>query len=159
MVEYASVVWNSITSTDANKLERIQQKFAALCFNRFFPQFDYIYALALEQLKLHTLQRRGHHPDALFLTQVYRGSKFCPSVLETVGPRVPALYSRDFSMLNFCSSSKSCPPARGASAANVVCRDIDVFGTKTLSLKHIICVYVFVLLHYITFHFIPWIHS
>jgi hypothetical protein len=27
-VEYASVVWNSITSTDANKLERIQQKFS-----------------------------------------------------------------------------------------------------------------------------------
>jgi hypothetical protein len=35
-VEYASVVWNSITSTDANKLERIQQKFTALCFKRFF---------------------------------------------------------------------------------------------------------------------------
>ncbi|KDR18918.1 hypothetical protein L798_06656 [Zootermopsis nevadensis] len=30
-LEYASVVWNSITTTDANKLERIQQKFAALC--------------------------------------------------------------------------------------------------------------------------------
>jgi hypothetical protein len=35
-VEYASVVWNSITSTDAKRLERIQQKFAALCLKRFF---------------------------------------------------------------------------------------------------------------------------
>jgi hypothetical protein len=35
-LEYASVVWNSITSTDAKKLERIQQRFVALCFNRFF---------------------------------------------------------------------------------------------------------------------------
>jgi hypothetical protein len=35
--EYASVVWNSIMTTDANKLERIQQKFAALCYNRFLP--------------------------------------------------------------------------------------------------------------------------
>jgi hypothetical protein len=34
-MEYASVVWNSITSTDANKLERIQQRFVGLCFNRF----------------------------------------------------------------------------------------------------------------------------
>jgi hypothetical protein len=33
--EYASVVWNSITTTDANKLERIQQKFAVLCRNLF----------------------------------------------------------------------------------------------------------------------------
>jgi hypothetical protein len=35
-VEYASIVWNSITSTDANKLERIQQTFVALSFSRFF---------------------------------------------------------------------------------------------------------------------------
>jgi hypothetical protein len=41
-LEYASVAWNSITSTDANKLERIQQRFAALCFNCFFPQVKYI---------------------------------------------------------------------------------------------------------------------
>jgi hypothetical protein len=36
-LEYASVVWNSITSTDANKLERIQQKFSSVCFYFFFP--------------------------------------------------------------------------------------------------------------------------
>jgi hypothetical protein len=36
-LEHASVVWNSITSTDASKLERIQQKFASLCFYCFVP--------------------------------------------------------------------------------------------------------------------------
>jgi hypothetical protein len=40
-VEYASVVWNSIASTDANRLEHIQQKCTALCFKRFFPHVDY----------------------------------------------------------------------------------------------------------------------
>jgi hypothetical protein len=88
-VEYASVVWNSITTTNAKKLERIQHKFAALCLKRVVPQVDYSYDLALEQLKLHTLRKRRYHFDALFLTQLYRGSKFCPSVLETVGLRVP----------------------------------------------------------------------
>jgi hypothetical protein len=34
-LEYASNVWNSITATDAKKLERIQRKFVALCQNRF----------------------------------------------------------------------------------------------------------------------------
>ena len=34
-LQYASVLWNSVTSTDAIKLESIQQKFAALCQNRF----------------------------------------------------------------------------------------------------------------------------
>jgi hypothetical protein len=132
------VVWNSITSTDANKLERTQQKFATLCLNRFFPQVDFSYVLALEQLKLHTLHKRRCRLDALFLTQVYRGSKFCPSVLETVGPRIPARYIRDFYMFSVYSYSKSYPSARRASAANVVCRDVDIFGTKTLSLKHML---------------------
>jgi hypothetical protein len=36
-LERASVIRNSITSTDANKLEGIQRKFAALFYNRFFP--------------------------------------------------------------------------------------------------------------------------
>jgi hypothetical protein len=35
--------------------------------------------------------------------------------------------SRDFAMFNVCSSSKNCPSARCALAANVVCKDVDVF--------------------------------
>jgi hypothetical protein len=35
-LEYALVVWNSITSTDSVKLEGIQRKFAVLCYTRFF---------------------------------------------------------------------------------------------------------------------------
>jgi hypothetical protein len=54
-LEYASVVWNSIMSTDANKLERIQMRFASLCFYRFFSGAHYCYSLALEELKLHNL--------------------------------------------------------------------------------------------------------
>jgi hypothetical protein len=37
--EYASVVWNSIASTDASKPERIQQRFAALCFYQVMGVF------------------------------------------------------------------------------------------------------------------------
>jgi len=65
-LEYASPVWNNITATDANKLERVQGKFAALCFIRFFPHISYNYAYALELLKLHTLQVGRFHFDALF---------------------------------------------------------------------------------------------
>jgi hypothetical protein len=35
-LEYESIVWNSITSTDTNKLECIQHKFGKLCFTCFF---------------------------------------------------------------------------------------------------------------------------
>jgi hypothetical protein len=41
---------------------------------------------------------------------------------------------RDISIFNVCFSSRNSPSARCASAANVVYRDDDVFGTKTDSL-------------------------
>jgi hypothetical protein len=119
-LEYASVVWNSITSTDASKLERIQQRFAALCFYRFRPQVHYTYSLALQELNLHTLCMRRYHLDAAFLAQVYSGSKFCPSILENVDLRVPARCIRDFALFTVCSSCKNCPSARCATAANVM---------------------------------------
>jgi hypothetical protein len=67
---------------------------------------------------------RRHRLDALFFTEVYCGVK----LLEIVGLRVPARYIRDFALFNVCSSSKNCPSARCASAANVVFKDVDVFG-------------------------------
>jgi hypothetical protein len=137
-LEYASVVWDSLTTTDANKLESTQQKFAALCYYRFLPHVHYSYATALEYLKLHTLRKRRYHLNTLFLIQVYRGLKYCPSLMEAVGLRVPTRYLRDFSMLNFSPSFKNCPSARCASAANVVCRDFDVFKTNIVSLNHIL---------------------
>jgi hypothetical protein len=137
-LEYASVVWNSITLTDASKLERIQQRFTALCFYRFFPQVRYCYTLALQELNLHTLRMRRHLLDAVFLTQVYSGSKFCPFVLETVGPQVPPRRIRDVALFSVCSSCKDCPSARCASAANVVCRDDHVFRSRNILLRHIL---------------------
>jgi hypothetical protein len=82
------------------------------------------------------LHKRRYHLDALFLIQVYRGLKYCPSLLEAVGLRVPSRYLRDFSMFRFSPSLKNCPSARYASAANVVCRDFDVFKTNIVSLNH-----------------------
>jgi hypothetical protein len=81
-LEYGTLIWNSMTSTDANKLERIQQRISAVCFNYFFPQVNYSYSVSLEELKLHTLGMRRYCLDELFLIQVYLGYKFCPSVLK-----------------------------------------------------------------------------
>jgi hypothetical protein len=51
-LEYVSVIRNSITSTDANQLERIQRKLGALCYNSDFPHASCTYAYALQYLKL-----------------------------------------------------------------------------------------------------------
>jgi hypothetical protein len=88
-------------SSDADTLECNQQRFAALCFNCFFPNTQFYYSPVLEQLKLHTLHTRRHRLDAFFLTHVYLVLKFCPSVLETVGLRVPVRYFTDFAQFKF----------------------------------------------------------
>jgi hypothetical protein len=69
-LQYATVVSSFITSTDANKLERIQQKFAALCFNSFFPHAHYSYAHIFEHLKLHTFCKRRYHIVALVFSNL-----------------------------------------------------------------------------------------
>jgi hypothetical protein len=78
---------------------------------------------------------RRHHLDDLFLTQVYLGFKFCPSVLEIVGIQVPSRNIRDFVLFSVCFSCKNCPSARCALAAAVVYRDIDLFGARNVLLN------------------------
>jgi hypothetical protein len=46
-IEYVWLVWNNIATTDANKLERVQQKFAAPYFSRFFLYIPSLYSLHL----------------------------------------------------------------------------------------------------------------
>jgi hypothetical protein len=89
-LEYVSVAWNSVTITDSNKLERVQRQFAALCHSRFFQDVKYYYDIILEKLNMLTLHIRRRHFDALFLIIVFSGIKYCPSVLGTVGIRVPS---------------------------------------------------------------------
>jgi hypothetical protein len=128
-----SVLWNSIKNSDFNKLERIQRKFAALCHNRFFQNIGYHYISILDKLNLQTLDVRRRHIDALFLINVCRGAKFCPSVLDAVGLRVPSRNIRKFS--TFSCSSTHYPTARCVVAANSVREFVDILSKSYFSLK------------------------
>jgi hypothetical protein len=119
-LEYASVAWNSVTITDSNKLERIQRQFAALCHNRLSQDVKYHYGNLSERLNLLTLHKRRRHFDALFLINVFSGTKCCPSLLETDGLRIPTRNICNFDM--FTCSSSHCP-----STVNAVCTLTDIF--------------------------------
>jgi hypothetical protein len=106
--EYASVVSNSVTSTESNKLESIQQKFATLCYNNFFPDVYYRYTDALEYLKLHTLQKGMCHFGVLFPVKVYLGFKFCSSLLQSVSLQAPTQHLIGFLCSGFISSRNNC---------------------------------------------------
>jgi hypothetical protein len=57
-----------------------------------------------------------------FLLNVYNGSKICPTVLETVGLRVPNRNFRDFKLFHVNLNRRNCPSARCTSAANAISR-------------------------------------
>jgi hypothetical protein len=96
-LEYASVVWNSITNTDSNKLERIQRKFAALCLNRFFQDVDYHYINTLNKLNLQTLHVRRRHIDALFFINILEAINSAP------------LSSKQSACVFLIGTSENCP--------------------------------------------------
>jgi hypothetical protein len=91
-------------STDANELERIQQRFASPCCNRFFLQVHYSYPLALEQIKIAHFAYEEASPQCTVCYSCLSWSKFCPSLLEIDRLRVPAPYISDFVWFNVCSS-------------------------------------------------------
>jgi hypothetical protein len=67
-LEYASVAWHSITSTDSSKLKRVQIKFATLYHSRFCAGIcGSNYEGMLSRLNISTLHSRRKHLDALFL--------------------------------------------------------------------------------------------
>jgi hypothetical protein len=65
-LDCASVASNSITATDASKLEHIQRTFISLRYRRFFSNLPYSYADVRNYLKFRTLSDSRCHLDALF---------------------------------------------------------------------------------------------
>jgi hypothetical protein len=82
--EYASVVWNSITSTDYDKLERNRRKFAALCYARFFSNaITSKYEDILDRLNFLPLHARRRHLDSVSLINAFKGNITCPSIVDS----------------------------------------------------------------------------
>jgi hypothetical protein len=101
-LEYTSVVWNSIASTDSAKLERIQRKFAALCYTTFFNSTNnFKYEHILGRLNFLPLHVRKRHLDTVFLINALKCNIACPSVLGSANLRIPSRSIRDLSTF-FC---------------------------------------------------------
>jgi hypothetical protein len=58
-----------------------------------------------------------------FSLKDFNGSKFCPTLLETVGFRVLNRNFRDFKSFYFDSNRCNCPSAGCSSAANAISKD------------------------------------
>jgi len=130
-LQYASVVWNSVTS-NASKLECIHQKLFNLChcqsFNRL--QWNYINVLITWNSLLPSLWRC--HINTFFLLNVYNSSEFFPALLETVGLHGPTSDLRDYTSFNVGLKCCNCPSARCTSAAHAIHKDTGIFNRSIL---------------------------
>ena len=123
-LEYASIVRNSINPTHARKLECIQQKFVALCQSHLFSHDHITYDDFLKILKLHTVHDRRSHLHALFFIFAYSGLKCHLYLLDITGIRVLPRNFRSSSL--FPVTCKISSSAICISAANLVCKDVDI---------------------------------
>jgi hypothetical protein len=88
-----------------------------------------------------TLYIRRRHLGALSLN-IFTGTKYCPSMLETVGIRVPTRGVRNFTM--FSCSFGHCPKARCVSVANAVCKCANTINNSYLSVRTLVDPFFFV---------------
>ena len=70
-MQYAFVAWNSVTSVNALKLERIPRQFVSLCYHRFISHEHYRFGNVLNCLKLQALIAWRRYLFVLFLTGVF----------------------------------------------------------------------------------------
>jgi hypothetical protein len=103
---------------------------------------EYHYDHLLETLILLTVHNRCPHINALFLINIFSGTKCCSSVLETVGLRVPTRNMHNFNM--FTCPSSHCPSARCVSTANAVGTFTDVFRNSCSRVKSLTGPFFFV---------------
>jgi hypothetical protein len=62
---------------DSSNLERVQRKFVASCYSRFFVgAYCNNYEIILARLNLSTLYSRWWHLDALFVINVFKSSQY-----------------------------------------------------------------------------------
>jgi hypothetical protein len=123
-LDYVSIVWNSIICTKAKKLEHIQRNFLVLCNNRFFS-FDHVtYEYSFKLLNRNAPYDWRLHLDALFLFYVHSSLKCCPpfSIL-LVSEIVLVIYKNSTTFSFPCKKS----PSGRVSAANLMCKDVDIF--------------------------------
>jgi hypothetical protein len=112
-LEYASVVWNSITPTIPRRLSPSSRSLLLSVSIVFSPHVPYSYAFALDKLNLYFLRKRRHHRDVhYFIVQVCRCNKSYTSGLENDDLHVPTCSVSALSMFSVYLTNRHCLSVR-----------------------------------------------
>jgi hypothetical protein len=123
-------MWNKLTLANSNKLENMQWKFA----NRFILSNLFCkYESMLKYLRFIPLCFRRQNLDAVHLISVFENKTDCCSHMDTAGLGVLTKQIRVFSTLNVSNVSRLSPSTRRVTAANNICRSLNVFNKHNTS--------------------------
>jgi hypothetical protein len=76
----------------------------------------------------------GEHLDASFSVNIFKNKINCRSVMDTAGLHEPTEQIR-LSTFHVSNVSRLSPSWRCATAANIICRSLDVFDKHTVSFR------------------------
>ena len=131
-LEFGSVAWNSLTATDASRLENVQKRFIRLVYDKYFGRrFYYDYDGILKRLGLQNLLKRRLSRDILFLHKVINGH-IDADLLGSVNFHAPARSCRHRSLFYPHFQETLSPLTRmQVSLNNVDSPTLDVFSDCT----------------------------
>ena len=136
-LEYCSCVWNSITSTDSYKIERLQNKFLKLCCKRLNCLDSHNIDTFAKTHNCENLSLRRKGNDALLVFNIIHQNIDCKHLLEAIHFKIPRANARNHDMLQ-SSNCKLCPISRCIIAANHFNKSVDLLSFRHLKLGKLI---------------------
>ena len=119
-------------TANANWLEHIQQKSAAVCFSSFFSSYPLqLYLCILASTVAHFIMQEAS-PWIPFYIHAFIGSKFCPSLIDGISLRI--LCHNIINFTQFSIAGRKCPSTRHGTAANLICSDIFIYVCMYVSI-------------------------
>uniref|UniRef100_A0A0K8RF85 Putative jockey ele1 orf2-h 1e-120-j 4 n=1 Tax=Ixodes ricinus TaxID=34613 RepID=A0A0K8RF85_IXORI len=128
-LEFASVVWNSLTSTQSLSIESVQKRMIRILYDRHFQRrFYYDYEFLLKSVLLTTLSNRRFERDLIFLHRVVNGWTDANQLLNSVDFHVPCRVTRNLNVFYIQFMSKLSPLSRMQLSFNTIASStLDIF--------------------------------
>lgn len=131
-LEYGSVVWNGICSTNSSRIERVQQKFISIFKYRYLAVNEHLsgYEAELRRVNILSLCQRREKADILFLYKVLHGLIDSSTLLSALNLRIPRVNARLRSPFYTTNNlNKQCPLVRSSELYNVHTEKLDIFDS------------------------------
>lgn len=112
-LEFASVIWNSISVTQALIIERVQKRFVRIVYDRWIGRRVYYdYECLLNRFSLKLLSHRRTVLDLVFLHKIINGAIDSSWLISKIHFHVPFRATRQLTCFDICSPCRVSPLSR-----------------------------------------------